>query len=162
MWWERWGVQPGLCHRARQGTHRRAPAPPHLCLSPLLLPASNKQTKISTICFPLPEEAGPARETEIRNPSFTELRAPGSANPPEKASWLSQPVDTRAQPRPAAALGAAEMCWGTWREAPGKHNLSSLINGQEASELVPRKKKIVTNNIFTKHEGPRGAAPVLE
>lgn len=106
-------------------------------------------------------EAEAAREMETTNPSVTVPRSPASANPPEKASWLSQPVDNRGQPRPAAAIGAAKTCLGTWGEAPGKVNLSLLINSQEARELVPRK-KIAPNNISAKHEGPRGAASVLE
>lgn len=68
-----------------------------LCLSSLIV----SDNKNKYLFFPLPKEAGAARELEVTNPSVTEPRSPASVNHPEKASWLLQPVNNREQPQPA-------------------------------------------------------------
>lgn len=112
----------------------------HSSAFPLSLFLVKKKKKKTTNFFPLPKEAGAARELETTNPSVTEPRSPASANAPEKASWLLQPVNNRGQPQPAAALDTAKMCLGTWGKATEKGNLSLLINSQEVRELVPKSK----------------------
>lgn len=73
-------------------------------------------------------------------------------NPP---GFYSQ-AHNRGQPQPAAALDTTKMCLGTWGKATGAGDLSLLINGQEARELV--RKKNSYRQQFAKHEGLRGAA----